>query len=65
MFTENIEIMKNKNLFLKVFTTLVLCVYCIKKEFMATAILVNERDFEIYNVRIINLISNRVKDLKL
>lgn len=31
MFTENIEIMKNKNLFLKVFTTLVLYVYCIKK----------------------------------
>ena len=57
--------MKNKNLLLKVFTTSVLYVYCIKNEFMATAILVNERDFEIYNVRIINLISNRVKDLKL
>lgn len=41
--------MKNKNLLLKVFTTLVLCVYCLKKEFMATAILVKDRDFEIYD----------------
>lgn len=58
--------MKNKNLLLKVFTTLVLCVYCLKKEFMATAILVKdrdfERDFEIHDGRIITLVYDDFDD---